>query len=275
MFTALKQPKLVALWGLVPLIAIVEIASQWSISRSVPTSRDWQAAAAAVREKKGAHDIVIIAPDWATQGRMYLGDLITERDFGRFDVSTYDRIFEVSVNGARADETRYATPLSTRTFGDLSVSEYKRPARRRVTYVFQDHLDSATTTLNTMPTVGLAIDHAFQPRQVIQIPLKPRRSTLTFENVPMDGVLYGYGVITVRDYRASVYDADDPVILDVFVNDSRKKSLTVANFAGPRRFEVDLPGSGTGTVRFEIRSETARNRGLGLVADIRNRGKSR
>ena len=32
-------------------------------------------------------DLVVIAPDWATQGRMYLGDAIPMADFGRFDAA--------------------------------------------------------------------------------------------------------------------------------------------------------------------------------------------
>jgi hypothetical protein len=269
MFDRLKQRKLLLLWGAVPVILFLELVSQWEVPRGVPTRRDWAAAAEAVAGEKGDRDLVVISPAWASQGRMYFKSLISDKDFGRFDTTTYRRIFEVSIGGARSEETEGLAPDYVMELGNLTVSRYSPGSRVRVVYDFLTHSSSADTSLRKPPRITLGIDHFFKPRRVIQIPLRPRRSTLTFDDVPFGGTLYGYGVIIVQDYRASNYDEGGPVALTIFVDDKKKKTVSVANFAPLEPFEIPLPRTGRGSVRFEVESDSAVNRALGLVADVR------
>ncbi len=270
----LKRHNLLLLWGVVPIIAIFEIIAQGRVQLDVPAAADWEAAARRVAAEKGDHDLVVIAPRWATQGRTPLRGLISERDFGRFDTRSYDRLFEVSVNGARSPETERLTPEETHRFGNLVLRRYRLPTRHRVVYDFLDHVGEAAFSKGPL-TKGLVIDHAFLPRRVLKVPLKPRRSRLVFNEVPLDGVLYGYGVIGVKDYRASDYDEGGPVEVTIFLNNKKLGTIAPANFESPRHFEFPLPGAGTGTVRFDIRADSAVNRLLGLMAEVRKKGRSR
>lgn len=273
MWSALGKHKRLLVWGVVPLIAILEIVAQVSVERGVPTSDEWERAAGMVADEKGPHDVVVFAPKWARFARMHFKSMITERDFGRFDVSLYDNLFVVSIDGAEAEESRGMTPMYEREVGNLRVSKFALPKRARIQYDFKAHIDDADFSQKTPLQKGLVVDHGFEPRHVIKVPLRPRRSSIAFSDVPLTGVLYGYGVIGVKDYRASNYDSDDPVILSVYVNDKKRGEITLKNFDLPARFEIPLSGTGTGTVRFEVRAGSAVNRMFGFTADVRTPGK--
>jgi hypothetical protein len=268
-----RQHKLLLLWGVVPVIAVLELVFQWLIPRRVPSAEDWEAAARAVADEKERDDLVVIVPDWASQGRMYFKDLISKRDFGRFDTTTYRHLFVVSAHGAEAKEADGLEPEHTVHFGNLEVCRYALPKKQRVVYDFSEHLEDATFSGKGPLTEGLTIDHAFIPREVLRVPLSPRRSTVTFEDVPLKGTLYGYGVIGTKDYRASNYDEGGPVEISIYIDGKKRGALSIANFDPPRRFELPLVSGGRGTVRFEIRSDSAVNRELGLAVDVREKAR--
>ena len=137
-----KRNYLAWLWGLVPLTALFEIFMQWQIPLREATPEEWNQAAKAIAAEKQPEDLVVIAPHWATQGRMYLKDLITWEDFGRIDASTYERIYEVSVSGARAPETRGLTPESESSFGRITVNRYRLPPPDEVLFDFVENAKS-------------------------------------------------------------------------------------------------------------------------------------
>jgi hypothetical protein len=260
------RPGLAWLWGIVPAIALAEMVMQWRIPRQEPSPEEWQAAAHAIEAEKGVNDLVVIAPAWATQGRMYLGTLVPVADFGRFDTTRYDRIFEVSVGGARAPETAALAAESDESFGRLLVRRYRLPVRATILYDFAKHLGEARRENGGYSNAVLMIDHWFNPRFVMPVPLKRRPVPLVFENVPTGGVLRGYGII---GYRSGGFDKGGPVSLRISVGKTPVGGASFRNFGPLEPFEVPLPGTGPATVRFEVSAVDNLSREFGLAADVR------
>ncbi len=238
---------------------------QWRIPRQVPSDADWQQAVHLVANEKAQKDLVVIAPAWAVQGRTYFKNLITWKDFGRFDTRLYRRIFEISSFGESAPETDGLSPERVDTFGKITVKRYKLPPPDEILYDFTDHIREAEASKAVERRPKIIIDHWFFPRRVISIKLNAS-STLTFRDVPLGGVLRGYGVI---DYREGRFNKGAPAKIVIFVNEKKLGRITVANFGPLKPFELKLPQRGTGTVRFEISQSGNPRRELGLAADVR------
>ncbi|MDD5307742.1 MAG: hypothetical protein PHU25_10520 [Deltaproteobacteria bacterium] len=260
--------RMVWLWGLVPAIALAEMVMQWRIPRQEPSSDEWKAAARAIGAEKGVNDLVVTAPAWATQGRMSLGALVPVADFGRFDTTRYDRVFEVSLNGARAPETEGLPVESEESFGRIAVRRYRLSPRATVLYDFMQHLGEAHRENGGYTNPVLMIDHWFNPRFVMPVPLKRRTVALTFENVPTGGVLRGYGLI---GYRSGRFNKGGPVSLRVFVDGAHVGGASFRNFGPLEPFELALPGRQPATVRFEVSAVDNLSREFGLAADVRRK----
>ena len=244
-----KKRPLVWLWGIVPLVVIAELFLQWRIPRQEPSEAEWRSAAAAVKAEKSPDDLVVIAPDWATQGRMYLGDAIPMADFGRFDTARYGRILEVSLNGARAPETEGLPLESEKELGRIALRTYGNPDRAGILYDFVAEAPRAEVTGGGRGRARLVIDHWFQPRLAVPVKLAVRPIRVTYSDVPLVGVLRIY---TVIGYREGRFDKGKPVRLAVYVNGARVLARDVANFAPIEPSDVRLEGGGVGTVAFEV-----------------------
>jgi hypothetical protein len=255
-------------WTFVPVVVILEVTMQWWIPRQTPSEADWRAAEQAVKELKKSDDLIIIAPEWAVQGRMYFKDLMTFKDFGRFDTTTYRRIFEVSIGNAKHPETVGMTPEETMQFGNLTVSRYRLPEPAEIRYSFTDSWKEAQYDNTERRSPKIIIDHWFHPRRVLQFSVR-HTSSITFEEVPLGGLLRGYAVIGYREGR---FDKGDPIRLRIYLDDKRIGEEMVANFSPIEPFQYPLPGSGTGTVRFEVYAKDNKNREFGVAADVRERG---
>ncbi len=109
---------------------------QWRIPHRDPSEDEWRSAAESVKSQKQDGDLVIIVPDWATQGRMFLGDTIKPEDFGRFGTTRYDRIVEVSVGGESSDETDGLELESEEDHGRITLRRYRTPGKTQVLYDF-------------------------------------------------------------------------------------------------------------------------------------------
>lgn len=114
------------------LVAVLAIAG-WETAAglwrraSVPSQADWQAAAHAVRADFRPGDLIVIAPRWADPlGRAELGDLMPETMVGRPDNAPYARIFELSIRGARAEDSAGLLAEWTQPFGGVKVARYKK-----------------------------------------------------------------------------------------------------------------------------------------------------
>jgi hypothetical protein len=259
-----KRRTLVWLWGLVPLVVIAELLVQWRIPRQEPSAAEWRAAAAAVRAEKRPDDLVVIAPDWATQARVYLGDLLPIPDFGRFDTARYGRIVELSVGGARAPETEELELESEKDLGRVSVRTYRNPSRVGVLYDFVASAPEADTGGGPKVRGRLVIDHWFQPRYAVPIRLAGTPVRVTYGDVPLGGVLRVYSVIGYREGR---HDMGPPVDFSVYVNGAKVLARKVANFAPIEPADVPLPG-GVGTVAFEVSARSAVQREFSVGAYV-------
>ncbi len=261
-----SKGRLVWLWGVVPLIAVIEVFVQWRIPNWEPSEDDWKQAARVIAAEKQPRDLVIVAPNWATQGRMFLGHLMTFRDIGRFDTSTYERVYEVSAGGARAAETMAFEPESESEHGKLKVSRYKLPPPAHVIYDFGRNVRRASAEGFKRKSARILIDHWFNPRLVIPVPLSREPMTLTYEDVPLDGVLRGWGII---DYRHARHNKGRPVTLAVSVDGKEVGREEIHNFGPLEPFEYPIGKNGTGTVKFTIRAKDHLRREFGFTADVR------
>lgn len=260
------KKRLVWLWIAVPLVAAAELVALALIPREGPSEEEWRAAAKTIAAEKGRHDLVAIAPDWATQGRIYLGALIPFRDFGRFDTTPYDRIFEVSVDGARAPETGGLAAERTTEHGRIAVSRFRLPPRAEILYDFVANAAKATFSKTRRISPQLVVDHWFFPRLVIPMTLSRTGASLTFDDVPLDGVIRGFGIV---GYRSGRFNQGGPISLAVYVNDRKVGAHEVRNF-GPRTpFAFRSGATGKGTVRFEVRARDKLDREFGFAADVR------
>jgi hypothetical protein len=234
------------------------------------------------RQKRGK-DVVIIAPRWATQGRMALGALLPQKDFGRFDVTAYERILEVSVNGARAPETEALVTEQEREFGRLALRIYRRPEWDEVVYNFLDHGQGATNLGFATVKPQLMIDHWFNSRLAYfaQLGCPVRRSTsptsasrckasLTFDGVPFSGrILRGHGIV---GYRTGRFNRGGPVTLSVFADGALLGTARFRNFGPLEPFAFQLPPHPSGTIRFELAVNAQDpERQLGFAADVRSK----
>ncbi len=255
------------LWAIVLVVGVVEVALQWQIPQGEPRPADWKKAARAIAAEKQPHDLVVIAPHWAGQGRMYLGQLMPLRDLGRFDTAIYDRIFEVSVGKARSNETLNLVAESETRFGNITLRRYRLPPKAEVVYSFSNQMNEAVAHGFRRREARVMIDHWFQPRWVIPIPLSGNTASLSFDNVPLDGVLRGYGIV---DYRHGRHNKGGPVMLSIYVDEKKIGTHEVANFGPLAPFQFELPGD-VGRVRFAVKAPDAFNRQFGMIAHVLRR----
>jgi hypothetical protein len=266
---ASKKSPLRWLWSLVPLVAVIEVGLQWYIPRQDPSADDWQRARDAIAAEKTDRDLVLIAPDWAVHGRVHLGELIDRRDLGRFDATRYDRLFEVSLRGARTPEAEGLEPESETDFGKLVLRRYALPRRDEILYDLLDELPRCRTEGAKRLWPWMLVDHWFGTRLTIQVPLRRKPVALTCPDVPLGATLRGYGMVARLDYRAHRLPSGPPVEIAVAVEGEPVDTVKVGNFSPLEPFEVELPGSGRGNLRLEISSRGSHKRAFGFVADVR------
>jgi hypothetical protein len=258
--------RLVWLWGVVPVVALAEMFVQWEIQRREPVPEEWEQAAKAITAEKQPEDLVVIAPDWATQGRMYLKDLISLKDFGRFDTTKYERVYEVSVNGARSPESKGLSPESESHFGRVGVSRYKLPPKADVLFDFVENARLAETEGFKRMGPRIVIDHWFFPRLVIPAPLSKKGVSVNFKEVPLGGAVLVWGIV---GYRSGRFDEGGPVKLSVYVDGEKIGQGKILNFSPRDPFSFPVNREGVGTVGFRIEADDGLGREFGFAADLR------
>ncbi|MCK9463446.1 MAG: hypothetical protein M0R80_27820 [Proteobacteria bacterium] len=260
-----QRSRLTWLWAIVPLVVIAELVAQWRIPRQEPSEAEWRAAAEAVRAEKRPDDLVVIAPDWATQGRMYLGDAIPMADFGRFDAARYGRIVELSLNGARAPETLGLEVEWSKDLGRIEVRAYRNPSRVGLLYDFVAEAPRAAVSGGGKGRARLVIDHWFQPRLAVPLKLAAEPTRITYPEVPLTGVLRVYSVVGYREAR---FDKGRPIAFAVYVDGVRVLARDVANFSPVEPIDVPLTRGGVGAVAFEAFAADQRNREFSVGAYV-------
>jgi hypothetical protein len=112
-------------------VALVESGLGLYGPRSVASDADWAAAAAHVRAQLQPDDLIVFAPAWIDPtGRHHLGDRMPVEMVARADTDRYARIWELSVRGARAEDTAGLAAVETRAFGRVTVRRYDKPAMK-------------------------------------------------------------------------------------------------------------------------------------------------
>jgi len=259
-FTALSTDRAQSwrLWaGLLPALSVIAVAI-WEIvtiaraGSDVPGSAEWERASESVRAEHRAGDLILFAPRWIDPvGRLHLGDLIPVEMAARMDAARYGRIWELSIRGARAAETRDLEPALTRHFGDLTLRFFERDPAVVVT----DFVAEFTRARKRGPASAALEEVGFEPHRCICArPRAPSEEgqegppvTVTFPGVSLGSTLVGYvglgDVFTRRDDR-------EPARLEVWIDGAEVASRTVGVDDGWVRFEVETPPNGSAEVEF-------------------------
>ncbi|HWO23174.1 MAG TPA: hypothetical protein VNO30_30740 [Kofleriaceae bacterium] len=193
---------------LVAVLAIWEAIAAQRAGAGVPGDEAWARAAAVVRAGHRPGDLIVFAPDWIDPvGRLHLGDLISLGDAARMDAARYDRIWELSIRGARSRDTEGRAPVETRDVGGVVVRRFERaPGSFELradlrTLVSAARVEGAAAR---PPAVELA-EVGFAPHRCILVVPRPGAPVrITFPALPA-GELVGYvglaDVFTRRDER--------------------------------------------------------------------------
>jgi hypothetical protein len=199
--------------GLVPTVALAAIAA-WSTCRTVgagagvPGDAAWARAAALVRAEHRPGDLIVFAPRWIDPvGRLHLGDLIPVEMAGRLDGDRYPRIWELSIRGARAPETRGLRAVASEAVGGVRVRRFDRAPAEVVTDVLELPPPSVTGGLAARGPAKVLAEVGFEPHRCWQVvPSAGQSVTLRWDAVALGRELViGVGladVFTRRDVRA-------------------------------------------------------------------------
>jgi hypothetical protein len=193
---------------LLAAIAIWEAIAAQRAGAGVPDDEAWARAAAVVRAGHRPGDLIVFAPDWIDPvGRLHLGDLISIDAAARMDAARYDRIWELSIRGARARDTAGRAPAETRDEGGVVVRRFERaPGSFELLADLRDRLPAARTdgAPARPPSVELA-EVGFEPHRCILVVPRPGAPVrIAFPGLPA-GELVGHvglaDVFTRRDER--------------------------------------------------------------------------
>ena len=234
---------------LIVAVAVWEIAATRCDATSVPGDDAWEEASAAVRAGYHPGDLIVFAPRWVDPvGRLHLGDLIPIDMAARMDAARYGRIWELSIRGASAPETRGLSPVVTEDHGGVSVRRYERTPVEVVADV-RDQLATATSD-GARPTLELA-EVGFEPHRCLQAsPTPGKQLRITFPRLALGSELVGYvgiaDVFTRRDSRV-------PALLDVEIAGRLVASAEAGVDDGWVRFAAPTP-PGPADVTFVLRA---------------------
>jgi len=235
----------------------------------VPSDRAWAAAAQHVRASHHRGELIVFAPAWIDPvGRLHLGDLIPIDMAGRLDSARYGVIWELSIRGARAPETRGLRPTASARFGGVTVRRFEQPAAEVLTD-FAPQVARATVSGARVrgPDYVLA-EVGFSPHRCAQlVPAAGGAVTLTFADVTLGSSLaIGVGladVFTRRDVRA-------PATLTVAVDGRELATMRAGVDDGwVRRTVATTPGTATVTFTAAAIGPRSSNRLVCFAAEAR------
>jgi hypothetical protein len=251
-------------WGVGPaaalaLIALWEIAVSARAGADVPGSAGWAQAARVVRDQHRAGDLIVFAPRWIDPvGRQHLGDLIPIEVAGRMDADRFGTLWEVSIRGARAPETRGLAPSFDGTFGGVRVRRYtQEPARVLTDFVAALRTARVEGDRAGGPSVELE-EVGFAPRRCVRVEPRPDGTVrILFPGARLGEVRVGHvglaDVFTRRDIR-------EPGRLEVLVNGETVADVSVGVDDGWVRFAAETTPSEAAEVTFLVTAVGARAR---------------
>ncbi len=138
-----------AWWFMVfPLVAVVELVSQFVIQARVPKPEHWRAAHDHIARARREGDLVTSAPVWTDPlARMHFRDLIALRDAARPDASRYPRAWVATIRGAEHPDFQGWRETSSQSFGPVTVRLLTNPAPATVRFDFADNLRPPNVTV--------------------------------------------------------------------------------------------------------------------------------
>lgn len=284
-----RRRSAVVVTGLIVLLAGVETVHAWVAPSLAPTDGDWRAAAAQVRAGFRQGDLVVAAPAWADPlMRRELGDLLPVAVAGRMDSARFGRVWEISQRGARAPDTAGGRVVAGARHGALSVKLWEKP-HERVVFDFVAGWQRAALSVLT-PDRGELPCWPAQERfqcgegtslapEVLEIDttlrdglgVEPHERTTTvleYPDVPLGHTLaVAAGLHNVWLRKAG----DGKVSVRVLVDGRELGALEATSMSGwtLRRFDTAAWAGRQGKVRFEITTDKAHARHLGLAAEAR------
>ena len=251
-------------------VCIWEIAVIVRAGDDVGSDADWDRAAAAVRADHEPGDLITFAPRWIDPtGRLHLGDLISLDMAGRMDGARYGRIWELSIRGAHAPETRGLEPAWTGHFGPVTVRRFEHePAR-----VLSDFVSLLGTASRSGVVARVFEEVGFEPHQCVRLtPVESRGgmrpAKAVYRKVRLGQTLVGYvgisDVFTRRDFRS-------PGRLRVLIGDKQVLTKRVGVRDGWMRFEIATTPTAAATVTFvaDILGDKPGRRQVCFVAEAR------
>jgi hypothetical protein len=183
------------------------------------------------------------------------------------DAARYGTIWELSVRGHRAPETRDLKPQETQHFGPVTLRRYQQQAA----VVLFDVLASARLARSSRGPVRVRLQEVgFEPHRCIMVTPPPDGTVnVSFENVPRGREIVGYvglaDVFTRRDVR-------DPGRLELHVDGAEAARVTVGVDDGWVRFSAPIgEGSGPAVLEFRLTAvgPKATKRQICFAAEVR------
>ena len=291
---------------LILLVALCALAA-WELGATVKqhlsaaTSDDWRAAAQVVlaERRDNDQDALIFAPHWvAPLARHHFAGQLSMKMATLSDVDRYDRVWEISIRGAKHKWLGDLKAKKTWNKGAVTVRRYeKKPAT--VLFDFFEKIDKATVDragkaltpckLEQGKGIGGKIGPRFvcdahrswnwvgpylaevghQPYSCIYVhPVDSHRMRVRFAGIPVgDKLVIHTGIDDFENRKRS----NVPVLLQVFVDDRLIGTVRHENDWPWRRTELKLQRSEkkTAAVRFEITAQAAFARPFCFRASMR------
>jgi len=281
---------------LIAALAVFELVAHPIIGASAPSDESWNAAAAFVRERYQPSDRIAGAPAWVDPFvRNQLGDLLSLRMAAAPDTAGIDRVWELSIRGARRRDEPAALEQE---FDGVHVRMWSLRGDELI-YDFVEEISGAKVELvgaarsKACPWVAarqapgglergpmtprerfvcdprrpwlwvgatILADLELQPRRCIwQHPAGPDPVRVTFTDVALGDRLLIRGGI---DYQAERRRVHAPVTLRVFINDRMAAELVHEDGDGWSGLDIDtseLPRD-PAIVRFETTADDPTSR---------------
>jgi hypothetical protein len=286
--------------------ALFEVGAHVLARSRVPKPEDWRAAAGFVRSQLRPRDLIVAAPGWTDPLlREVLGDRIDLPMVGRSDTAAYERLWSLSIRGARPREAPPGPPSLQRSFGRVLVRRWEL-GDSPVSYDFAEHLPRAQVSASEGGAprpcplrrfgpprgggLGVGVlppeqrfgcgsgahgawvasvvleDLALTARHcVYAAPTGPEPLRVAFEDVPLGERLVLYGGLYYEHERMR---EGGPVSLRVLVDGREAGRMLHRDGDGWKRMELAM-ARGRGEVAFEVSAPDPRRRSFCWSATIR------
>lgn len=290
----------VLLWVVLVGLPVAEVALHYRARAAVPAESDWQRAAAFVRSELAPKDLIVSAPGWTDPLlRAAIGERITPAMAGRSDLAGFQRIWSLSIRGARPKEAGARAPAQSETFGGVTVERYDLdPPTVRTDLV--DRLAGAEVSVGTRPCphkrlppvrgggLGQGVlppverfqcdgagtwvaevmleDLSITPRRCVHQPPGVGTPTrVVLRDVELTEQLVFYAGLYYEHERML---KGEPVVMTVLANDRPIGTLTHRDGDGWEKLELKTQ-PGRADVAIEVRSTTRKRRAFCWAASVR------